>query len=44
MVDPAGQRIRYQYDARGDLVAVTDRTGNTTQFVYRSSPAHYLDK
>src|SRR5206468_4362819 len=24
--------------------AVTDRLGNTTQFAYRSSPAHYLDK
>src|SRR5207248_5378973 len=42
--DPSGQRIRYQYDAHGDLVAVTDRLGNTAQFGYRSSPAHYLDK
>jgi len=44
VVDPAGQRIRYQYDVRGDLIAVTDRMGNKTQFVYRSSPKHYLDK
>src|SRR5207244_1045245 len=29
VVDPAGQRIRYQYDAPGDLVAVTDRTNKT---------------
>lgn len=44
VIDPLGNRIRYQYDANGDLVAVTDRTSNTTQFVYRTSPAHYLDK
>ena len=37
VVDPAGQRIRYQYDVHGDLVAVTDRMGNTTQFEYRST-------
>ena len=40
----AENRISYQYDASGNLVAVTDRTGNTTQFVYLSTPAHYLDK
>jgi large repetitive protein len=44
VIDPAGRRIGYEYDARGDLVSVTDRTSNTTQFVYLSSPAHFLDK
>ncbi|TVS17596.1 MAG: hypothetical protein EA424_12305, partial [Planctomycetaceae bacterium] len=36
-------RIRYQYDGRGDLVAVTDRSGATTRFTYLTDPAHYLD-
>ncbi|MFN0054206.1 MAG: putative Ig domain-containing protein [Planctomycetales bacterium] len=33
-VDPLQNKIRYQYDAKGDLVGVTDREGNRTQFVY----------
>lgn len=44
VVDPMGKRVQYQYDVNGDLVSVTDRTNDTTQFVYRSSPAHFLDK
>jgi YD repeat-containing protein len=36
-------RIRYEYDGRGDLVAVTDRSGATTRFTYLVDPAHYLD-
>ena len=36
--------MRYEYDVRGDLVAVTDRDDNTTQFVYRSAAAHYLEQ
>jgi RHS repeat-associated protein len=44
IVDPMGKKILYQYDAAGNLVAVTDRTNNTTQFVYLSSPAHYLNQ
>jgi RHS repeat-associated protein len=44
IVDPIGNRIGYQYDGNGDLVAVTDRTHNTTQFVYLATPAHYLDQ
>ena len=34
-----GNTVKYQYDAKGDLVAVTDRTGNVTQFVY-DAPGH----
>src|SRR5208337_516016 len=32
--DPMGNTIHYQYDASGDLVSVTDRSGNVTTFVY----------
>jgi RHS repeat-associated protein len=32
--DPAGNTARYSYDARGNLVAVTDRNGLTTGFEY----------
>jgi RHS repeat-associated protein len=44
VVDPMGKKINYQYDANGNLVASTDRTNNATQYVYLSTPAHYLDK
>ncbi len=43
VVDPAGQRIVYRYDAVGDLIAVSDRMNNETKFSYRGTPAHYLD-
>ena len=35
--------IRYEYDGRGDLVSMTDRVGNATQFTYRTDKPHYLD-
>lgn len=44
IVDPAGEKLLYQYDVNGNLVGVTDRSNNTTQFVYLSTPAHYLSK
>ncbi len=43
-IDPAGNSIQYQYDVRGDLVKVIDRDGNVTNFVYKTTPAHYLDQ
>jgi YD repeat-containing protein len=33
IVDPNGNRVRYSYDANGDLASFTDRDGNVTQFV-----------
>ena len=44
IVDPMGNSVHYSYSATDDLVAVTDRTNETTKFVYLSSPAHYLDQ
>src|SRR5262249_40398545 len=44
VVDPMGERIAYQYDGKGDLVTVTDRSSNTTQFVYRTDRPHYLEQ
>ncbi len=43
-IDPAGNSIKYAYSTRGDLVKVTDRTGKTTEFVYKSNSPHVLDK
>ena len=36
--------VEYQYDVHGDLVKVTDRLGNPTQFTYRTDRPHYLDQ
>ena len=44
IIDPAGNFIDYRYDDNGDLVAVTDRTDNTTQFVYEGGRPHLLDE
>ena len=47
VIDPAGNRIEYAYDAAGDLVSVTDQVGATTQFTYLDGPGeppHYLDQ
>ena len=43
-IDPMGNPVRYEYDANGDLVAVTDRENNTTRFVYNASRAHYVEQ
>src|SRR5262249_14706329 len=43
--DPRGNKVRYRYDARGDLVEVTDRLSNPpTRFTYRTDRPHYLDQ
>src|SRR5262249_1191113 len=39
-----GQTVSYQYDANGNLIAFTNAAGNTTQFTYLDSPAHYLNQ
>jgi RHS repeat-associated protein len=39
-----GYLIRYEYDASGDLVSVTDRESNTTRMEYSTTREHYLDK
>jgi YD repeat-containing protein len=44
VIDPMGHEVRYEYDAAGDLIAVTDRENNRTQFVYRTDRPHYLDR
>src|SRR5262249_45707578 len=44
VTDPMGNSVRYEYDGNGDLVAVTDQLGSRTQFIYRATPAHYLDR
>jgi YD repeat-containing protein len=44
IIGPLGQKILYQYDANGNLVASTDPTNDTTQYVYLSTPDHYLEK
>ncbi|MEI6331349.1 MAG: putative Ig domain-containing protein [Pseudanabaena sp. ELA645] len=43
VTDPLGQVVQYQYDAKGDLVGVTDRENNTTLFKYaQPSRDHFL--
>lgn len=44
VIDPMGNRIVYGYDARGDLIRVTDREQNATQFLYHSAVPHYLEE
>ncbi|MEM1366955.1 MAG: Calx-beta domain-containing protein [Cyanobacteria bacterium P01_H01_bin.15] len=44
IIDPAGNSIFYEYDLEGDLVQVTDREDNMTQFIYRSDLPHYLEE
>jgi RHS repeat-associated protein/uncharacterized repeat protein (TIGR01451 family) len=42
--DPRGNKVRYRYDSRGDLVEVTDRLGIViASYGYRTTdPLHYL--
>ncbi|MBA2115003.1 putative Ig domain-containing protein [Bremerella alba] len=47
IIDPAGNRIEYSYDADGNLVSVTDRVDATTEFTYlegANAPPHYIDQ
>ncbi|WP_392530127.1 RHS repeat-associated core domain-containing protein [Nostoc sp. C117] len=40
--DPMGELVRYEYNAKGDLVSVTDQEKFKTQFVYDQERSHYL--
>ena len=42
IIDPAGNRITYAYDAQGDLRSFTDQVTNVTQYLYSTARAHYL--
>ncbi len=42
IIDPAGKRLTYAYDARGDLRSFTDQVTNLTQYLYSTAPPHYL--
>ena len=43
--DPPGNKVRYRYDTKGNLIEVTDRVGNPpTKFTYRTDRPHYLDQ
>lgn len=41
---PNGTQIGYSYDAKGDLIDVTNQLGAKTSFGYYATPAHYLEK
>ena len=43
LIDPDGNAITYDYDARGNLIRVTNQMGLTTGFTYLSDRDHYLD-
>jgi YD repeat-containing protein len=43
--DPTGHTIVYGYNpVTGDLISVTDRDGNITQFAYSAAQPHFLDQ
>ncbi|NKI34775.1 hypothetical protein HFP89_06310 [Wenzhouxiangella sp. XN79A] len=42
--DPDGNAWIYGYDAAGDLVSYIDPDGKETTYVYRTDPAHYLER
>ncbi len=44
IVTPDGNSVRYQYDARGDLIRFTDAVDNAYAMEYRAAPAHYLER
>ncbi|MFN0056154.1 MAG: putative Ig domain-containing protein [Planctomycetales bacterium] len=44
VIDPAGKAIRYSYTATGDLGSVTDQDRHTTQFQYRTTPPHFMER
>ena len=43
VVDPNGNRLRYGYDANGDLATFTDRENNVTKFHYHAALPHFLE-
>ena len=43
-IDPAGNSVQYTYDQRGDLTKVTDRERNASSYLYKTTPAHFLEK
>lgn len=42
IIDPAGNRLHYRYDALGDLVEFENQIGDVTRMSYLTDPAHYL--
>ncbi|WP_287726274.1 putative Ig domain-containing protein [Microcystis sp. M061S2] len=42
IIDPDGKSIKYSYDAKGDLVAVADRTNNITKLAYNDPNRQHL--
>lgn len=44
IIDPDGERLRYAYDARGNLVRFTNQESLNTEYRYLNNPAHYLDE
>ncbi len=42
IIDPDGKSVKYSYDSKGDLVAVNDRTNNTTELVYNNPNRQHL--
>ena len=43
IIDPAGNRLHYRYDALGDLVEFENQIGDVTRMSYLTDPAHYLE-
>ncbi len=43
IIDPAGNRLFYRYDALGDLVEFENQIGDLTTMRYLTDPAHYLE-
>ncbi|MCR9296030.1 MAG: putative Ig domain-containing protein, partial [bacterium] len=43
IIDPAGNRLEYTYDAQGDLRSVTDQVGITWTMQYAAQHSHFLE-
>ncbi len=43
ILDPAGNKLVYSYDAAGDLRQFSDQANLTTQYAYLTNPAHFLE-
>lgn len=44
IIDPAGNKLFYSYNAAGDLTSFTNQSGLTTRYAYLADPRHYLDQ